>query len=593
MPVFTKKRSYYTIQKKPKTRMPPDQPNFTRSEAEHFVRMWNLYFNRTIAYAPDHPVVLETIPKVAESLSPLIQSGSVSILLQEFGFYIGHIDIVFQPNNKRIADHLKRFGIESLSLSAPLSLQDLAAFLEACSLTHANPESFARYLLNRSVGGIAVNNVSLQTVREGEQVGLVGAGGAYGGEGENHNNPSQFGSGSDASKAFDDVTMRVVLGHLTAKEFSANLDILRLLEDPTSLPRTLTEVSSKARPEDQAHALRQSLENVLGAFSVQGRTENAPVEDLLAGMYAMRAELLKAVKAQQGITLKLQESGEIIRTTDDIFVRTSVDLVMAEFERNKHNLKKTAHVIQRIVPERQHLQQVLNVLRQEFVKRTIPLIDYYNLLAELSLTMGSNDSYHDFLKAGESVGLQPEELLKEIQENPKQAAQLIVLASEMRKMGRGNSADELIRQLTDYVEKAGDALSGKAEAAPQEAARMASLLFQLENEVNHELGARDITEDERNAGRQKLRIRMQQSVGDIKSKAAMAQLKNPALSESEKAHFLLELFADEKELDSAMELLQGDAVQDAILKDLSSRILQKVRQEFSSKRFWISSSNLK
>lgn len=567
--------------------MTTEPPTYTRAEAEHFVRMLNLYFNRTIAYAPDHPVALETVPKVAEALEPLLQSGSVSIILQEFGYFIGHIDVVYQPNNKRIADHLKRFGIDSISLTPPLSLQDLSAFLEACSLTHANPESFARFLITRGASGIAVNNVSLQTVREGEQ---VTSGGAVGdptavGTGTRPAMPAAGAqAGAPGEPGFDDVAMRVVLGHLTAKEFAANLDILRLLEDPGSLPRTMTEVSSRARPEDQAHALRQSLENVLGAFSAQAKGESAPVEDLLAGMYAMRSELLKAVKAQQGLTRQMQESGEITRATDDIFVRTSAELVMAEFERSKHNLKKTAQVIQRIVPERQHLQQVLTILRQEFLKRGFPLIEYYNLLSELNISIGSNDTYHDFLKAGESVGLQADELLREIQDNPKQAAQLIVLASEMRKIGKGGSADELIRQLTDYVEKAGEAFGDRAEAAPQDAMRMAQMLHQLENEMNAELSAKQINEEERNAGRRKLRLRLQQSVGGIKTKAALAQLRNNALSEAEKAHFMLELFSDEKELDSAMELLQTDAAQDAMLKDISTRVVQKVKQELAAKR---------
>jgi hypothetical protein len=568
--------------------MTAETPTFTRAEAEHFVRMLNLYFNRTIAYAPDHPVAQETVPKVAEALAPLMQSGSISLILQEFGYYIGHVDVVYQPNNKRVADHLKRFGVESISLSPPLTLQDLSSFLEACSLTHANPESFARFLITRGAQGIAVNNVSLQTVREGEQVTSGGTSGdpAAAGTGTMRNMAAQAGAAGaqPGDPSFDDVAMRVVLGHLTAKEFAANLDILRLLEEPGSLPKTMTEVSSRARPEDQAHALRQSLENVLGAFSAQARSESAPVEDLLAGMYAMRTELLKAVKAQQGLTRQLQESGEVTRATDDIFVRTSADLVMAEFERSKHNLKKTAQVIQRIVPERQHLQQVLSVLRQEFLKRGFPLIEYYNLLSELNLSIGSNDSYHDFLKAGESVGLQADELLKEIQENPKQAAQLIVLASEMRKIGKGGSADELIRQLTDYVEKAGEAFGDRAEAAPQDAMRMAQMLHQLENEMNAELSAKEVSEETRNVGRQKLRLRLQQSVGNIKTKAALTQLRNTALTETEKAHFLLELFSDEKELDSAMEVLQGDAVQDAMLKDISTRVVQKVKQELSAKR---------
>jgi hypothetical protein len=46
--------------------MTAESPPFSRAEAEHFVRMFNLYFNRTIAYSPDHPVALETVAKVGD-----------------------------------------------------------------------------------------------------------------------------------------------------------------------------------------------------------------------------------------------------------------------------------------------------------------------------------------------------------------------------------------------------------------------------------------------------------------------------------------------------------------------------------------------
>src|SRR6185436_8015646 len=118
--------------------MSQDAKNFGRADAENLVRLLNLFYNRTIAYAFDHPVAQETVPKVYESLIKCMggPQGSLSLLFQEFGYYIGPYDIVYQANNRRVADHLRRFGVESISVQGPVTMAAFARFLDACSLTH-------------------------------------------------------------------------------------------------------------------------------------------------------------------------------------------------------------------------------------------------------------------------------------------------------------------------------------------------------------------------------------------------------------------------------------------------------------------------
>jgi hypothetical protein len=588
--------------------MNQEPKGFSRTDAEYLVRLWNLFYQRTVAYAFDHPAAQETIPRVYEAAMKCFgQESAMSVLFQEFGYYIGHVDLVYQPNNRKIADHLRRFGIESVTFTQPLSLSDFARFLDACSLTHADPTRFLAYLTNQGVLCISVNNVTLQTVKEGESVFATGS--APSGGQPSDGTGGHPGESRKERSAFDDAAMRVVLGHLTAQEMNANLSLLRVLESPSALPDAIMK-STAGSQGNEANAMKQSLLNVVGAFKTEAGNGNVPIEDLLAGMYNMRTELLKAVKAQQGIAQHLSGAGSgpgnglqvmakpgdaaqnagaqyVTRMTDaadEIFVQTAAQLVMSEYQKCKGNPKRMAQVIQRIVTDRNHLQQVLNLFRLDLIKQGIPLIEFFNLLSELNSILGADQSYQDFLNAGQSLGISHDELLRELQENPQQAAQLIVLASEARKMNREGSAEDMIRNLADFVEKAGEAAGARMESNPKDAVKLTSMLHQMEAEVNKELQQKGLSDELRTMGQQKLRMRMQRSITDLKGKAALAQLKDARISETEKVHFLLEMFADEKELDEVMGQVKESMDAETVARDVGAQVMQKARQEMAARR---------
>lgn len=574
--------------------MHPDSQGYTRADAENLVRLLNLFYQRTVAYAFDHPAAQELIPRVYEALCKcMAATDSLSLLFQEFGYYIGHVDLVYAPNNRRIADHLRRFGIESVTVAKPVSIQDFARFLDACSLTHADPARFLAYLTHQGVACFSVNNVTLKTVKEGDQV--ISAGTAY----PSGEAAPPAGRENDAApgrnNAFEDAAMRLVLGHLASQEMDANLSLVRALENPAAVPDAILR-NAAAHPGQEAQTLKQSLINVVGAFRAEAGQGKVPIEDLLAGMYAMRAELLKAVKAQQGLAQhlagdpngaraeKASESGKLAEAADDLFIQTAAQLVMEEYRKCNGNPKRMAQVVQRIVPDRHLLQRVLNAFRADLVKQGVPLMEYFNLLSELNVLLGTDQSYQEFLRAGEGFGVSHEELLKELQENPRQAAQLILLASEARKTNREGSAEELINSLADLVEKTGEAAGERIEANPREAAKLGSMLRQMEDEVNQKLKDKGLPEEMRKLGQQKLRLRMQRSVADLKGKAALSQLASAGAGETEKVRFLLEMFADEKEMDEVLGRAREGLDPEALARAAGDQVMQKVRQEMAARR---------
>ena len=61
--------------------MNQESKSFSRQDAENLVRQWNLFFNRTIAYAFDHPVAQETLPRVYEAFMKCLgQDENLSLL---------------------------------------------------------------------------------------------------------------------------------------------------------------------------------------------------------------------------------------------------------------------------------------------------------------------------------------------------------------------------------------------------------------------------------------------------------------------------------------------------------------------------------
>ncbi len=581
--------------------MNPDSKAFSRSDAENLVRHWNLFYNRTVAYAFDHPAAQESIPKVFDALQKCLDDkGSLSVLFQEFGYYIGHIDLVYQPNNRKIADHLRRFGIESLTVSSTPTLHDTARFLDACSLTHADGARFLAYLTNQGVTCFSVNNVTLQTVKEGDSVVTKATPGSLSSPG----NPggAKSNEGFQNLSSFDAAAMQVVLGRLTSQEMTANLSLIRLLENPSALPEAMIKVSA-ADPGREAQTLQQSLMNVVGAFKTEASQGTVPIEELLAGMYNMRGELLKAVKAQQGLNQHLNapsdETGTgdpakrgMADTAEDVFIQTAAQLVFTEYQKCKGNPKRMAQIIQRIVQEKHHLQKVLNLFRLELVKNKIPLIDYFNLLSDLNSILGADQSYREFIQAGNEMGISQDELLSELRENPKQAAQLIMLASEARKSNRDGSAEDMISSLADYVEKVGEAIGNRMDTNPKEALKLGGMLNQMEAQVNEELAQKGLPEEVRLMGQQKLRHRMQRSLVELKGKAAMAQLRDANISESEKVHFLLEMFGDEKEMEDIMGQMHETLAQDSLARDVGNQMMQKARQEMATRRERLNSKEL-
>ena len=339
-----------------------------RKDAELLVRGWNLLYNRCFSYAFAHPLVQETIPRVWELFRAEMQRrGSLNIQLLEAMFFVDGVDVMYQPNNRRVADHLRRFRVESVSLGAGFGPQDFSVLIDACSLTHPDPAAFLRYFQSHGGNHLEVNQVSLRAVRGDE---VHGSGSGF---------PGAQIPGGGGDERFEDIVLRAMVGRLTAQELEGNVALVQMLADPQALGRAAIDGTKALAPQARADGMGQMVLNVLSHFATQQTRQGFSVEELLAGIYAMRSEMIGLVKSQKTLDQGLQEE-EVEAATDAAFDQTVCKIVLDEYKSSRGNARRVAQVIGRVVPGKKELRRILPKLKDFFLAAGGPLTEWYLLV---------------------------------------------------------------------------------------------------------------------------------------------------------------------------------------------------------------------
>lgn len=546
-----------------------------RKDAELIVRGWNLLFNRCFSYAFDHPLVQETIPRVWELFRATVQrAGGLNIQLMEAMFFLDGVDVMYQPNNRRIADHLRRFKIESLSLGAGFSAQDFSVFVDACSLTHPDPASFLRYFQSRGGARLDVNQVSMRAVRGDEVVG----------------NAKNFGSGGTGGGAegggeerFEDIVLKAMVGRLTAQELEGNVALVQMLADPQALGRAAIESTQGVAPQARASGMGQMVMNVLSHFATQQAKQGFSVEELLAGIYAMRGEMLSMVKSQKNLEQGLAEE-DVEAATDGAFDQTVCRIILDEFRTSRGNSKRVAHVLGRVVPGKKELRRILPKLKDTLLSAGCGLPEWYGLVKELSVVVQGDKALEELASAAAEMGVAPDEILAELRKDPKGAAKLLVVASEIRRAGGDPTGDAALQAMLESMDAAGQKLTDDTGETPSEVAGAVQAYNRLQSEVRQELSQREMAPEVRNNLMRKLDLRAARTLTDLKAKVFAAQLREQDGSIDAKAGVLGELIQDEGEIEGVLEMAFNLVGADELVHQIGAQIAEKVKQRLREER---------
>jgi len=547
-----------------------------RKEVELLVRGWNLLYNRCFSYSFQHPLVQETVPKVWTLFQDCIQKngGGLNILLQEAMFFIEGCDIMYQPNNRRVADHLRRIGVESLSLMPGFGSNDFSILIDASSLIHPDAPAFLNYIRQRGCSTLGVNQVSLRAIREGETVSSAGGGSSAGG--------SSIGSTSAEPGSFEDIVMRAMVGRLTASEMEGNVALAQLLADPQSMGKAAIESTAGLAGEARAAGMGQMVMNVLSHFATQKARSNFSIEEILAGIYSMRSEMLGMVKAQQSLDQSLSED-EVEAAADAAFDQTVGKIIADEWHASKGNIKRVANVLGRVVPGKKELRRIMPRLKAGLLESGCSIQDWYALVAELGTILQGDKAMEQLAEAAQEFGVTPDEVLAELRRDPKGAAKLLLVASEIRRAGGEQAAEVAIQSMLETLENAGEQLALEAARTPEKAIELAGMMDRLHGQMHQEISSQSLDPVLRGTIEKKLDLRMQRAMSELKARVFATHLSDQGHDFDEKVGAMCELVRDEGEIDGiagmALSLLGGDEAIQALAQKIQERVHARVRED--------------
>lgn len=549
-----------------------------RKEVELLVRGWNLLYNRCFSYSFQHPLVQETVPKVWGLFRDCIQKngGSLNILLQEAMFFVEGCDIMYQPNNRRVADHLRRVGVESLSLMPGFGSDDFSILIDASSLVHPDANAFANYIRQRGCTTLGVNQVSLRAIREGESVSAAGstAGGS--------SLSGVSSAGATEGGSFEDIVVRAMVGRLTASELEGNVALAQMLADPQSMGKAAIEGTAGMSGEARAAGMGQMVMNVLSHFATQKARSTFSIEEILAGIYSMRSEMLSMVKAQQSLDHSLSED-EVEAAADAAFDQTVGKIIADEWHSSKGNIKRVANVLGRVVPGKKELRRVMPRLKAGLLESGCTLQDWYALVAELGSILQGDKAMEQLAEAAQEFGVTPDEVLSELRRDPKGAAKLLLVAAEIRRSGGEQGTELAIQTMLETLENAGERLAEEAASSPDKAAELAGMMTRLHGQMHQEISEQPIEPAVRNTIEKKLDLRMHRAMSELKARVFATHLSDQGRSLDEKVGAVCELVREEGEVDGivgmALSLVSGDEAIQSLAQRIQERVHARLREE--------------
>jgi len=473
--------------------------------AERIGRMFNLLFNRVSMYHLEHPSTRESVEQLTSAVQEGLQYVSpLAVILDRERIYIEEEPLDPRVNPQRLVAHMKKAGVQSVSFQKGLTTKEVTGFARVFADTKTFPtaEDMKRGLLQQGVQRIRINHVFFRKMTADEEVVEKGQQGMGG-----------IGSGLtqvliDTSSAMREGGLDLEAGSTEAlpskavpKGFLQALSLPFLLEDPEGVSQRLLDAmepvegeGKAAAPEEEGAPLVEGIRHLREQLEAAGSglPEGRSMEDLVEAVFKLREQLREgmAQRRQRG-ELSVRET-LVQREMDDLTDQVVVQLVRDEYRSGKISVRRLAQLIRRMMPDVRELKRLLPKLKEALLADGMPLSDYLQLIRELERELQSEELALILEEGAEEIGLSVEEIIQEVRRDPKGAAELIVLASEVRALGKEDDRETLKRILVDYVERVGGELAvDRVRGEGAEGVRkLDEVLAQIQEELVQKLRSR-------------------------------------------------------------------------------------------------------
>lgn len=408
--------------------------------AELLARQINTAFTMASGYGTNHPMFHKACEALQESLASFLDKVStISLLMDRGALFIEKFPVGQRFNPRRLINLFSQLGIESISFSSSVRVDDIQQLM-VCTTGHEqfpDVDAIQAGLEAEAITTIRLNYIRFRQVTADQKVVSEDPSGS-----ESTLESTEAASPS-ATDSFDPV--------------ASLLSLNELVRDPEQYAEKLEQES--ASDGNRRQVVRQ-LRNLVSQIERGEISAGSALSSdaVLSAVNDLRLRIRKNIDTRRDVELILSEEDQVMGEIDQLTYTTLVTLVREEYRNGKFSASRMAQIINRMLPDARDLKRLLPQLQKGLLAEGMSMAEWATLVGEMSAELRGEHLVQALEQGAESVGMDVDEIIDQIREDPSEAARLIVMATELRRSGAGEE-EQLSAAFSDYIERISDKLS--------------------------------------------------------------------------------------------------------------------------------------
>ena len=568
-----------------------EQEGLQRQLADKIGKNFNLVFNQVSMYNVYHKSVQGSLERTIESFQEGFDSQStIAISLHQEQVFVEEEALDSRINTSRLTNHFKKADIQSLAFESGLTLADLTRFLEILTDLNQYPDAtqMKAALEANGLDHILINYFVFTKIKTDETVvksNQVGADGA---------------TGSDAAEpgapTAEDI-LAIMAADILSEEAQKNISVDNLMQGPEAFSEMLIreDLAAVDKASDGSVQAGTALVQSINRFQadvedVLANRNDVNISELAEDIFNLKRKLIQGIEAQKAKGVVYLDQQIIDQEVDEVADNVLIRLITEEYDHGKVTVKRLAQIVLRMTSDTAELQRIIPKLKRALLEAGMPMPDYLQFVQELKEELQSDELSHVLEQSAEAIGLEGEDLIREIVRNPQGAAELIYLAAEIRKSGQDDSI--LSELLVDYVERAGAELTLDAIKTGDEAdsGKINSIFARIRSDLVDKLKQKQIDNDVLERMESRLVERLEESIRHLKSAMVYNQFDSKQSRPPTKADLLKLLQSQSKDSNELKEIvtqvkhaLAERGVEEQIFDEVYAEIMARPEKKASSK----------
>ena len=502
----------------------------SKKNSEKICRTFSLMFNRTSMYKLDHPFAIQSIDQAYKAIQVgLNEFSPVVLTFNRDQFFIEDEPFDHRLNTSRMAAHFKKIGIQSISFEKGVAKTEVVEFVKIFtdSKTFATAVSMKDALSMKRVTNLKINHFIYKKVTTDDEIISK----------DKLKEISTDPRDSSSKKMLGDV-VNMMAESILMEEVEKSISLDALLADPAKLSKDMIDKDFALANNNQSemHNIGTHIAEQLDLFKdeVQNITENAnnlSLSKLADAVFDLKKQLIKGIESQKELGINYENELQIIDEANALTDQVLIQLLKDEYKKGDISIQRLAQIIGRLIPEPKELRRLIPKLRESLIEEGMPKSDFFQLLQEIENELQTENLVGYLEKGAEDIGITSEELINEFKNDPSSAAELIYLASKIRK-GTGDE-DVLTDLLVEYIERIGSkiVLDDVNPNEQKEGDDLKKIIADVESEIVKKLEKKGIEPDVLQAVQQRLIERMESSFNEITESRELRQDTSPQAGE--------------------------------------------------------------